>query len=139
MGLVDRHNFAVRVDGPVAVSLVRGGKEQSMTHTSHPDVLIAGLQPGCPRCEEHARKPVITLDVDNILRLLVRREVFTSLDKVALVNLEEALAQGQRLLDILGGSVLRSENQSEATTPKATKVKHEMFIGEGTEHKFYVQ
>lgn len=105
-----------------------------MTHTSHPDVLTAGLQPGCPRCEEHARKPVTTLDVDNILRLLVRREVFTSLDEVALANLEEALTQGQRLLDILGESVLQSENQPEAAT-----TEHEVFIGEGTEREFYVQ
>lgn len=78
-----------------------------MTHIPHPDVSTEGLRPGCPRCEEQARRPVTTLDLENILRLLVRREVRTTLDEVALGHLEEALAQGRYLLDILGEAASR--------------------------------
>lgn len=75
-----------------------------MTHTAHPDVDEAGLQPGCPRCEEQASRPLSTLDADNILRLLVHGRIYTPLDVRARTRLQEALAEGTYLLALLDGA-----------------------------------
>ena len=73
------------------------------THAPHPDIATHGLAPGCPRCEEHAARPLTTLDLENILRLLVRREVRTELDALALRRLEEMYAEGRLLPKLLEG------------------------------------
>lgn len=74
-----------------------------MTHAPHGDITDAGLQPGCPRCEEQAARPLTTLDADNILRLLVHGRVYTPLDLRARRRLQEALAEGTYLLALLDG------------------------------------
>jgi hypothetical protein len=36
------------------------------THTPHPPTLHVGLVDGCPRCEEHARHPLDSLDHEHL-------------------------------------------------------------------------
>lgn len=43
-----------------------------MSHTVHPDSHVAGLADGCPRCAEHAKDPLVTLDDLNIRDLVTR-------------------------------------------------------------------
>ncbi|HSE44886.1 MAG TPA: hypothetical protein VLA89_06115 [Gemmatimonadales bacterium] len=43
-------------------------------HTYHPDSHENGLADDCPRCEEHAENPILSLDNEN-LHELVRRVV----------------------------------------------------------------
>ncbi len=77
-----------------------------MTHAPHADITTHGLQPGCPRCEEIAQRPVQLLDADEILRLLDGRW-HSALDERAAAKLRQALEEGQRLLDLLGEASFR--------------------------------
>ena len=55
-------------------------------HTYHPDSHSNGLQPGCPRCQEHAEHPERGLDSQNLARLRAG-VLITSLDRQAARNL----------------------------------------------------
>lgn len=68
------------------------------THTFHPDTHEAGLQPGCPRCEEHADHPLAGLDSINLARLR-RGEIHTDLDRKAAENIGEAEDLQRRFME----------------------------------------
>lgn len=36
------------------------------SHTFHPDTHTHGLADGCPRCDEHAERPEVGLDAENL-------------------------------------------------------------------------
>lgn len=42
------------------------------THTLHPDVHQYGLADDCPRCDQHAEHPLVSLDEQNITMLKLR-------------------------------------------------------------------
>lgn len=42
------------------------------THIAHPSTLDVGLQDDCPRCLEHATRPLQTLDTEHLADLWVR-------------------------------------------------------------------
>lgn len=39
------------------------------SHTFHPDTHEHGLADGCPRCDEHAERPWVGLDAENLENL----------------------------------------------------------------------
>ena len=69
----------------------------SASHTFHPDSHTHGLADDCPRCEEHAQNPLVSLDADNLSSLMqrvVNREGYRSdNEREAMLNLRRALDQ----------------------------------------------
>lgn len=67
-----------------------------MAEHNHPPMThAAGLQVGCPRCEQHAAEPT-GLDADNLARIW-RGEIHTALDMAAFNVLYRAAVTTQRL------------------------------------------
>lgn len=56
------------------------------SHIPHNDVLTHGLHPGCPRCIEHTRAPLSSLDRAMLDRLSAG-VLYTELDRIAADNL----------------------------------------------------
>lgn len=49
-------------------------------HIAHEDSIVVGLVDGCPRCEEHAKDPMLSLDADHLNDLWRRMVEFEYLD-----------------------------------------------------------
>lgn len=65
-------------------------------HAYHPDTHTHGLADDCPRCLEHARHPLNSLDLENLaaLRLRLNDDLAARSDTeaLAMVNLSEGAA-----------------------------------------------
>lgn len=59
-------------------------------HTPHRDSHLYGLADDCARCQEHASHPHLSLDSENLRRLL-RGDIYTTTDVVAARRLREVL------------------------------------------------
>jgi hypothetical protein len=71
-------------------------------HTLHGYTHEVGLQPGCPRCEEHAAAPLAGLDRENLRRLLNGRR-YTTLDEVAGYTLDDIRKKAAYLERVAAG------------------------------------
>ena len=74
-------------------------------HTIHPDTREHGLADGCPRCDEHAERPLDGLDNRNIEVLVdrIRQDLEPRSDNeaTAIYHLRKALETDERLLPFL--------------------------------------
>ena len=74
------------------------------SHKPHPDSHTHGLSDECPRCEEHAQHPLLTLDsinLRNLIQRVVNREGYRSdTERVAMMNVRESLEQAGRIAQI---------------------------------------
>jgi hypothetical protein len=67
-----------------------------MIHTPHDDILEAGLDSACPRCQELAADPVVNLDSANLHRIM-SGHVYSDLDREALARLSWYRARLQQM------------------------------------------
>ena len=71
------------------------------THTFHPDTHEYGLADGCPRCDEHAERPLDGLDQENLANLIDRvqrhEEPRSANEYRAMYMLEKALLVARQL------------------------------------------
>ena len=87
-----------------------------MTHSYHPDTHEYGLVMGCERCEQHAKHPEVSLDTENILRLLTE-EPKSALDEVAAARLIELISIGEKLIAIRDAWVVERRRAVNDATP----------------------
>jgi hypothetical protein len=71
------------------------------THSAHDDILEAGLQSGCLRCEEIVLAPVDLLDNENLVRIL-SGHVYSDLDREAQVRMSWIATQYERMQEVIG-------------------------------------
>ena len=73
----------------------------SETHTPHPDSHKFGLADNCPRCSEHARDPLKSLDDENLRKLIGRiyhdKEPRSTPEAIAMLNIRDAMGVCERL------------------------------------------
>ena len=76
------------------------------THTIHPDTHEHGLADGCPRCAEHAERPLDGLDQKNIASLIARvrghEEPRSANEYRAMYQLEKAIMGARKIAPFLG-------------------------------------
>lgn len=68
-------------------------------HIFHPDTHEHGLFDGCPRCEEHAQDPLLSLDTRNLVLLAERvrngESARSENERLAMERIERAIARGE--------------------------------------------
>lgn len=76
------------------------------SHTYHPDTHEFGLADGCPRCAEHAERPLDSLDSANLAALVERvrneEEPRSANEAIAMRRVGAALAHADKLRKLRG-------------------------------------